>query len=95
MSLGWFRLEFRMTLHRHEPGMVRQLDYLNQLTIGTRATELHPMRRELRAVLVVKFVAMPVAFGNQERTIGTRGPAPFRQCEGYCPNRMVPPRCVT
>ena len=47
MRLRRLRLELRMALHRQEPGMVAQLDHLDQLAVGAGAGDDQAVGREL------------------------------------------------
>jgi hypothetical protein len=54
------RLEFRVKLNGHEPGVIGNLDDLDQPPLSARTGELHPVGRELLAVYIVELVAMPM-----------------------------------
>ena len=63
------RLELRMELHGHEPGMVGQLDDLDQRAVGAGAGDLQAVGRELLAVDVVELVAVAVPLGDLARAV--------------------------
>src|ERR1051325_2507125 len=52
--------ELWVELARHEPRMIRQLDDLNQATVGRHAAEDHAVLVHHLAVLVVELEAVPV-----------------------------------
>src|SRR3954449_10881635 len=54
------RLELRMELAGNEPRMVRQLDDLDEAAALKRARDHEPCIDELRAVVVVDLVPVPV-----------------------------------
>ncbi len=67
MRPGRLRLELRMELHGHEPGMLGDLDDLDQPPVGAGAAEVHPVLGELLAVGVVELVAVAVPLGDLRR----------------------------
>src|ERR1022692_5169653 len=64
--------EFRVKLRRHEPGMARQLDDLDQPVLR-ETRKLEPGARVGFEVVVVEFVAMPMALGDQVAAIELTG----------------------
>ena len=58
--------EFWVKLTRHEKWMVLQFNNFNQLSIRGSATKQHPGFFELRFVAIVKFIAVPMPFVDQE-----------------------------
>ena len=63
------RLELRVELARDEPGMVGQLDDLDEPPLLERAGDDEPVRDELFAVLVVHLVAVPVALVDRRLAV--------------------------
>jgi hypothetical protein len=75
------RLEFRVELTRHKPGMSGQLNDFDQLTIERPATHLHARFFQLRDIVAVHLVTMPMPLRDLLGAInGLRSvPAPARQ----------------
>src|SRR5207244_11170611 len=61
MAVHGPRLELGMRLRRDEPGMVLELDHLDEPAVRRRARADEPRLLELLAIGVVELVAMPVA----------------------------------
>jgi hypothetical protein len=59
------RFKLRVALHRQKPGVIAQLDDLDQLAVGTGAGYFQTIGGKLLAKLVVELVTMAVAFVDQ------------------------------
>src|SRR5436190_8561946 len=70
------RLELRMELAADEPRMLRVLDDLDELTVGTHAGELEATLDEHVAILVGHLVAVTMPLADLRRTIDLGGPGP-------------------
>ena len=66
MRLVRLALKFRMELARHEKRMVFQFDDLDEFAVGRIAAENEPGFLKFFAVGVVEFVAMAMAFVDDE-----------------------------
>src|SRR5579859_1652658 len=69
MRLVRFAQKFRVELSGDEEWMVRQFDDFHELTVRRQAAEDETRLLKFVAVGVVEFVAMPVAFVDDERTV--------------------------
>src|SRR5262249_60217434 len=90
MSGGWLRFELGMALHRQEPRMVPQLNYLDQFAIRARAGDDQPIGLELLPILIVELIAVPVPFVNEKTAIGLVSPAAFLERAGVRPQPHRP-----
>src|SRR6266851_4231255 len=81
MAAAWIRSEFGMELAAEEPGMAGELDHLAQISgscaLGPSA-DRQSGRLETRQVVIVDFVAMPVALGDRGRAVD-----PVRERSGH------------
>src|SRR5436305_11425226 len=66
-------LKFWMKLRGHKPGMVRQLDDLDQAIIGGTATDYHTMCLHSLAIFIIELVAMAMTLKDNRFTIGLVG----------------------
>src|SRR5207249_1988565 len=66
------RLELGMELAPDEPGVVRQLDHLDERTVGGQAGAAHPVFRQHVAVSVGYLVAVPVALAHLHGAVDLR-----------------------
>src|ERR1700686_411252 len=72
MAAAWIGSEFGMELAAEEPGMAGELDHLAQISGGGTlgpGTDRQPGRLEARQVMIVDFVAVPVALGDRRRAV--------------------------
>src|SRR5450759_5579450 len=72
MAATWIRGEFWMELATEEPGMVRKLDHLAQIS-GSGAlrpcADHQPGGLEARQVMIVDFITVAVALGDRGRAV--------------------------
>src|SRR5207247_3697315 len=73
------RLELWMELARHEPGVVGQLDDLDQPALLERARNDQPAVHERGTVMVVDVVTMPVTLVHDGIAAGVVCASPVRQ----------------
>lgn len=69
------RLQLGMELHRDEPGVVGNLEHLDQTVLGADPGEDHPPLLQRGAVGVVELIAVPVALLDQLLPVGSEGAA--------------------
>src|SRR6266850_751541 len=67
------RLELGMELAGEKPRMILDLDHLDELSIRRRAGDPEPVRRELREILLVHLVAVPVPLADLPRAVRLEG----------------------
>src|SRR5262245_21201507 len=67
------RLELRVELDGHKPWMVRELQYLDQVTVRCGPRKDDPGPLEPGPVLVVELEPVPVPLGHHVRTVGGPG----------------------
>src|SRR6185503_13915851 len=65
MRLQRARLEFRMELHRDEPGVARQLRDLDEFSVGRSARDAPAFLGERGLVEAVELEAMPMTLVDQ------------------------------
>src|SRR5687767_9945742 len=65
LGRGRLAFELGMELHGYKPGVLGQLDDLDQRPVLARAGELHAVRRELLPIDIVELVAVPVALADR------------------------------
>jgi len=63
------RLELRMILHGDKPGVIGDLDDLDELSIGMPTGGDHAVRFEFLEVVGIEFVAMPMAFRDLQSLV--------------------------
>ena len=68
-----FAEEFGMILAGHKKRMIFQFDYFNQFSIRGRAAKNKAGLLEWGAIGIIEFVAMPMAFVDDEGAIELRG----------------------
>ena len=72
---GRLRFEFRMILHAHKPGVRGNFHDFHQSAVRAGAHHLHAAVDELLSVEIIELVAMPMAFGDIERSVAGGGTA--------------------
>ena len=85
-------LELRVELAGDEPGMVGELDDLDQEPFLERARDDEAACDELVAVVVVDLVAMAMALVDRRRAVELAGASALRARRRSAPSRIVPPR---
>jgi hypothetical protein len=73
MTIHWARFEFRMELAAQEPGMIFDLDNLDEPAVGRDPAQHHALGGKAFAIVVVEFITMPVALGNLFAAIDLQG----------------------
>src|SRR5256885_10215690 len=73
-TLSRSRLELGMELAGDEPGMIRQLDDLDESALLEGPADDEPRLDQLLAVEVVHLVAVPVALRSEEHTSELQSP---------------------
>ena len=63
MRLSRPRLEFRMELAPQKPGMVFDLNNLDQFTVGACTADLHPESGHYAFIGIVELISVSVSFG--------------------------------
>src|SRR5437868_10630810 len=76
------RLELRMELAADEPGVIGQLDHLDERAVGREAGAAHAVFGEDVAVGVRHLVAVPVPLAHFERPVGLGDTRPGPQLAG-------------
>jgi len=66
MWFGWSGFQLRMSLGSDHAGMISELDHLDKRSVRTGARDSESMLFEFRSIAIVKFVAVTVAFRNDE-----------------------------
>ena len=64
MSAAWARREFWVELASDKPGVISELDHLDQALILRPSRDRHTLRFKLRDQRIVHFVAVAVPFSN-------------------------------
>src|SRR5881296_3827875 len=78
---GGSRLELGVELATDEPGVIGQLDHLDQGAVGREPGAPHAVFGEHVAVCVRHFVAVTMPLAHLERTVGLRDPGARTQLE--------------
>jgi hypothetical protein len=68
-----FGAKFWMELAGHEPRMAGNLDHLHQIPLGVGTTDSQSGFFQNRAMGIIEFITVPVAFANLGDSIGLLG----------------------
>lgn len=95
MGLGGAALELGVELAADVPGVIAELNHLDELAIRRQAAQHHARGDESLAVGVVDLEAVAVALLDLGRLVDRRGAGASTSWHGYEPSRMVAPLSTT
>ena len=72
MAVTWCRREFRVELTTYEPWVPRDFNDFDQITVHRTARDAQASGLEFHHIGVIKFVAVPMSFGDEVRAVGAR-----------------------